>query len=176
MRNITLSIVLFSFCSCSNYLTPFSSDVEKDAALSTEQLKQIQFYNSSDIVLYRNLTNAEAEISQGKLKVVKGQNIEEIIIKSGTPGIVISKEENGSLLVSFDDDGSYLRFGPNYGYGGRYTLMAKNWEGKNGLVQYGNKEYQTSAQSSFSYLMIDMSKINNTNIQSREATGKSLHP
>ncbi|MBC8048131.1 MAG: hypothetical protein H7Y00_15135 [Fimbriimonadaceae bacterium] len=177
MKNFTIlfSSILF-LTSCSNYLSPYTSGIQKETNLSVDQLKQIQFYLSHTIVLYRNVSNAETEILNGELKVVNGQQIEEIVIESGTPGVVTGKDDDGNLLVSFDSDGSVLRFGVNKGYSGRYTLMAKDWDGRTGDVDYGNKQYKTSQQSNYSYLMISMKQINDTQIASREATGRSLSP
>lgn len=174
--------LFFSACaiifmaSCSPYLSPYTARLQKDAQLDESQLKQIQFYISNDIVLYRNINNAETEITEGELKVVNGRDVEEVIIKSGTPGLITGKDDKGNLLVSFDADGNALRFGINHNISGYYTLMAKDWDGRTGIVDYGNKEYKTSSGSIYAYLMISMKQVNNTPVQSREATGRSLNP
>jgi hypothetical protein len=54
--------------------------------------------------------------------------------------------------------------------------MAKQWDGKTGIVEYGNNEYRTSPESSFAYLMLDIKQVNHLNVESREAAGRSLDP
>lgn len=177
MKKFTfLMFVSSAFFSCSSYLSPYTTSVQDDAQLTEEQLRQLQFYVSHTIVLYRNVQDAETEILDGELKIEKGQQIEEIIIEAGTPGVVLARDKNGNLLVSFDADNHVLRFGVNHNTNGKYTLMAKDWNGHTGIVEYGNKEYKTSPQSSYAYLMLNMKQVNNTTIQSREAAGRSLNP
>jgi hypothetical protein len=177
MKNFSiLFFVAALFASCSSYMSPYTIRVQNDANLTEEQLKQIQFYLSHTIVLYRNINDAQTEITNGELKIENGQQVEEIIIEAGTPGVVSRRDEKGNLLVSFDNDNNVLRFGINHNNNGRYTLMAKDWMGHTGIVEYGNKEYKTSPQSSYAYLMLNMKQVNNITVDSREATGKSLWP
>ncbi|MFN0274566.1 MAG: hypothetical protein ACKVPJ_02380 [Chitinophagales bacterium] len=177
MKNLTsfLSISIL-FISCSSYMSPYTERVQNDAQLTIEELKQIQFYLSHTIVLYRDAGSAEKEIEDGELKVKKGQQIEEIVIEAGTPGVVVARDDKGNLLVSFDSEGNVLRFGVNHNSNGKYTLMAKDWAGHTGIVMYGNQEYKTSPQSSYAYLMLNMKQVNNTTIESREAAGRTLGP
>lgn len=161
--------------SCSESLSPYTSSVQKSANLGETELKQIQFYLSDDIVLQRNLGSSETTISGGELKVVNGKQVEEVRIAAGTPGVVIGMEGN-MLLVSFDTDGSFLRFGPNAGIGGRYTVMATDWDGSVGSVMYGAEKFWVVGQSKYAHLLLDMERVNSVTIERKEASGRTLYP
>lgn len=177
MRPITTLFIagIALLSSCSESLSPYTSSVQKNSNLGETQLKQIQFYLSDDIVLQRNLSGSETTISGGELKVVNGKQVEEVRITSGTPGVVIGMEGN-MLLVSFDTDGSFLRFGPNAGVGGRYTVMAADWEGNVGSVMYGTEKFWVVGQSNYAHLLLNMERINSVTIESKEASGRTLSP
>jgi len=134
----------------------------------------VQFYLEGDITLYRDVSNSELEITQGEIKMVDGRQVQQIVIKSGTPGIIVKAENKDTFLVSFDADGSYLRFGVNKDYNGKYTMMAKKWEGRIGIVDYAGKEYKSTPESIYAYLTVNMKKINNTTVDSKEAGGRTI--
>jgi hypothetical protein len=162
------------FSSCTAYLTPYTSATQSQTNFGEEQLKKVQFYLEGDITLYRDVSNSETEITSGEIKMVDGKKVEQIVIKSGTPGIIIKAENRDTFLVSFDADGSYLRFGVNTDYVGKYTMMAKKWEGRIGIVDYAGKEYKSTPESIYAYLSVNMEKINNTTVNSKEAGGRTI--
>jgi hypothetical protein len=177
MRPITTLFIagIALLSSCSESLSPYTSSVQQNASLGEAQLKQIQFYTSDDIVLQRNLGGSETTISGGELKIVNGKQVEEVRIAAGTPGVVVGMEGN-MLFVSFDADGSFLRFGPNPGIGGRYTVMATDWDGSVGAVMYGAEKFWVVGQSKYAHLLLDMERIDSVTIQSKEASGRTLNP
>ena len=160
--------------SCTSYLTPYTSTTQTKTNFGEEQLKKVQFYLEGDITLYRDVSNSETEITSGEIKMVDGKKVEQIVIKSGTPGVVVTAENRDTFLVSFDADGSYLRFGVNNDYAGKYTMMAKKWEGRTGIVDYAGKEYKSTPESIYAYLSVNMEKINNTTVNSKEAGGRTI--
>jgi hypothetical protein len=166
------SMLLLS--ACTTYLTPYTSSTQSKTNFGEEQLKKVQFYLEGDITLYRDVTNSELEIASGEIKMVDGKQVEQIIIKSGTPGVIVKAENRDTFLVSFDADGSFLRFGVNKDYNGKYTLMAKKWEGRIGIVDYAGKEYKSTPESIYAYLSVNMEKINNTTVESKEAGGRTI--
>ena len=161
--------------SCSADLRPYSTTVHRQANLGPDVLQQIQFYVSDDIVLHRQLRGTETSVSGGVLRTVNGREVEEVRIPSGTPGLVVGMEGT-VLLVSFDSDGSYLRFGPNQGAGGKYTLMAADWDGRNGKVAYGGSDYQAVGTSHYAHLLLDMERMERVTIATKEASGRTLSP
>ena len=59
-----------------------------DYRLSETELQSVQFYLSKDILLYRNLGINESKIFEGKIKIVDGRKVEEIIFPKETPGVL----------------------------------------------------------------------------------------
>lgn len=168
---VVLSLLL---ASCSPYLSPYTSATQSQTNFDEAQLKKVQFYLNGDIVLYRELAASETEISGGEIKIVDGKKVEQFIIRSGTPGVVVKAEDRNTFLVSFDTDGSTLRFGANTDYGGRYTLMAKEWQGRVGIVDYAGREFKSTPESIYAFLEVNMEKINNTSVNTKEAGGRTV--
>ena len=75
--------------------------------------------------------------------MVDGRKVEEILIKEGTPGILIFQPKENRFAVSFDASGddSFLMFGPNPKVGNRYVMLASDWNRKTGKVTYEGKQY-----------------------------------
>lgn len=82
---IFLSFIFLGLIACSPTLTPFSQKLYDDQKWSLEELQKIQFYLSDDIVLYRKVASGETTIKNGKIKMVNGEKIEEVIFKKGIP-------------------------------------------------------------------------------------------
>lgn len=162
------------FASCTQYLSPYTSTTQSQTNFDEAQLKKVQFYLNGDIILSRELAASETEISGGEIKIVDGKKVEQILIKSGTPGVIVTAENRDTFLVSFDADGSYLRFGANKDYGGKYTLMAKEWKGRAGVVDYAGREWTSTPESIYAYLEVNMEKINNTTVNTKEAGGRTI--
>jgi len=164
------------FCTCSPQLSYFTQDLYKENNWSNEELKEIQFYLSEDIVLRKQVREGSSEIRSGKIKIVNGKEVEEIVIKRGTPGIFVFSPKKNRFAVSFEDSGTerYLMFGPNPNRGDRYVLLASEWKDKRGKVTYDNTTYLVSSQSSISALMVDLKRTRNLRVKSRRAEGRRL--
>lgn len=161
---------------CSPQLSPFTQDLYKEVGWSESELKQIQFYLSGPIVLQRTLSGGESTITEGKIKLVNGRKVEEVVIPGGTPGVVLFTPKSDRFAVSFEDEGQdlYLMFGPNPNIGNKYALLAKEWHKKVGKVSYNGKEYDVDAASAYSTLMVDLRKIRETEYQTRRAEGRKV--
>ncbi|MCD8528450.1 MAG: hypothetical protein LRY27_00350 [Chitinophagales bacterium] len=139
-------------------------------------VKRIQFYNSENIILHRQLNSNETGIVAGKIKVIDGKEVEEIIIKKGTPGIVVATPNNEILAVSFElGDNYYLTFGIDPKRGNRYYLRLKDYK-KNeyALVSYSDKTYNISPQSLNSFLQVNVKRILKQQNKLRVAKGRKL--
>jgi len=169
-----LALLSLFISSCTTYLSPYTSSTQTQTNFDESQLKKVQFYLHGDIVLYRELSGSETEVTAGEIKIVDGRQVEQFVIKSGTPGIVVTAENRDTFLVSFDADGSVLRFGANKDYGGKYTLMAKDWQGRIGIVDYAGREFKSTPESIYAYLEVNMEKINNTTVNTKEAGGRTI--
>jgi hypothetical protein len=143
---------------------------------SGDELQQIQFYLSDDIVLYREAKIGDASIREGKVKIVNGRKVEQIVFEKGTPGIFLFSTSDTNVAISFEEGGDkrYLVFGPNPKYSDRYVLLAKDWKRKRGQISYDDNVYQTSTESAFSMLLIDLEKARKTSIKSRKAKGRTV--
>ncbi len=171
----TFSIVLSLFLtSCTINLSPYTSSTQTKTNFNEDQLKKVQFYLEGTITLYRELGTSETEITSGEIQIVNGKKVEQIVIATGTPGVVVKAESKDVFLISFDTDGSYLRFGANSDYSGRYTMMAKSWEGRTGIIEYAGKEYKSTSESIYAYLSVNMKKIDNTSVESKTAGGRTI--
>jgi len=176
MRNLFLiTIVVLGLSSCSKNYTPYSSYLPERNNWSESEIERIQFYTSEDIVLYRQISDSETEIINGKIKMENGREVDEVIIKEGTPGVAVWIAEDKRYGISFDDsDELFLTFGPNPERKKRYYLMAGKWQGKTGVVTYQGQEYKTSAKSASAYLMVDLKSIKKVDRNSHVAKGRTI--
>lgn len=137
---ILLSVML---ASCTSQKVAFTSDLQQKYCFSEEQLKKVQFYTSTDIILTKTETDDEASIINGKVLVVDKQKNETIIIRKNTPCVLVKILSENKFLFSFEyGEHRALLFGNNEG--GYYSLMAKNWKVKHGVIHYANKTYITT--------------------------------
>jgi len=89
---------------------PFTEELIQQYGLSNDDLKNLQYYTSSDITLQHELTSGRSEVTSGHiLKSQQGKLIEEIDIVSGTLGVAFYVQAN-KLGVGFEKNGNYLNF------------------------------------------------------------------
>jgi len=183
LKNLDMKIIqfisLFALMSClfncSPRLSPFTEDLQQENGWTEADLKKIQFYVSKDIRLYRDFQSGQSKIEDGKVRMINGRKVEEIIISSGTPGVMVLNPKSNRIAISFEDsDKRFLMFGPNPKFGDKFVLLAKEWKKSGGTVSYDGRPYQTDSDSAFSALMIDLKKIKRTKVNSRVARGRKL--
>ena len=176
MRTVVFSLVVLFFASCAPSLKYYTKEIHDDSRWSDSELGKIQFYLSNDIFLWRDVNRGESVITNGKIKMVDGREVEEIVIKKGTPGAFLFSPQKNHYAVSFDnnDDSKYLIFGPSEKVNGRYVLLAKDWDRRFGKVTYGDKVYKTTNESAFAYLMVDVDKTRRTKVSTTKAPGRKV--
>lgn len=176
MRILLGIIGLLTLNSCSSRLYYYTKSLHNEGRWTEKELKKIQFYVSNDIVLWKEVKKGNAMVQDGKIKIVKGKEIEEVVIKKGTPGLYIFSPEKNHYAISFDPKSidNYLVFGPSDKNNGRYVLLARDWDRDSGKVSYGKTMYQTSAESAYVYLMVDLSKTKNTKVTSTNPSGRKV--
>ena len=167
---------MIGLAACSPNLTPFTQDIYEQNRWSEDELRSIQFYLSSDIVLHRQHKDGESTISGGKIRMIDGREVEEIVFRKGTPGVLMFTPKTDRFAISFEDSGEerYLMFGPNPKAGDRYVLLAKDWDRRTGDISYDGKTYKTSSESAFAHLMIDMKRIQKLDRESRTVKGRTI--
>ena len=172
---IAAIVSAFYLTSCSPTLHPFTDDVYDEFGQSKEKLSKIQFYLSKDIVLYRDYGNKKSEVIDGKIKIIDGRKIEEVIFKKGTPGVFVFTPKKDRIAISFEEgDGKYLMFGPNDKVGGRFVLLAKEWNKRRGKVSYANKTWLTNDASAYANLMVDLDKARRTKVSKKTVKGRRI--
>ncbi len=166
------SAILLSSCAS---LTPFTQDLHQELNLSENEIKRVQFYLSDDIVLYRQMDNSNSTIQEGKIKFRKGQKIQEIVFKEGTPGVVIFQPKENRFAVSFDEnDDKFLMFGPNKKYYDRYSLLGKDWNRNTGQVTYGNETFYTDSENALTSLMVNVNKVRSVTVDRSSPSGRKV--
>lgn len=175
--NFLLMSLLF-LSACSPKLSPFSQRLIDQNGWSEEELQQIQFYLSDDIVLKRDFRRGSSKIVSGEIKMVNGREVEEVRITKGTPGVLLFQPKSNRMAVSFESgrkgDARYLMFGPNPKRGKNYVLLASDWNNRRGKVTYDGKTYYTTSDSALSTLMVDLKRTGRTSVKSRSAKGRKI--
>lgn len=176
MKKLVLfALLIVSLSSCKT-LIPFTDNLRTDNGWGDEELKQIQYYNSETIILHRQLNSNETGIVSGKIKMVDGKQVEEIIIRKGTPGVISAIPDGNRLAISFEiGDDHYLTFGIDQKRGGRYYLRLKDFQqNKYALVTYHGQTYNVGPQALSAYLQVNLKKINKLQKSLRVAKGRKL--
>ncbi|GAA5220757.1 hypothetical protein [Membranihabitans marinus] len=170
---LTASTVLVS---CSPRLEPITEDLIEEYNFDDRALKNIQYYLSSDIVLYRSLSDGESIIENGRVTLKNGKKVEEIVFRAGTPGVYVFSPKDNTLAISFEEGkGKYLIFGPIKDRRGHYRLLAKQWNKNYGIVNYDGQAYRTPAASAYAELVIDLKAQNQVVRKKKEVSGRTVN-
>ena len=171
-----LFAVLLFATSCSPRLSDYTTRLQNTNSWSEDDLRQIQFYLSSPVVLKKQIKEGSSEIINGKIKMENGRQIEEIVIPKGTPGIFLFSPKSERYAVSFEGNGEdkFLMFGPNPKAGNRFVLLASDWERRRGKVTYSGKTYYVDSSSAYAGLQVDLRRIRKTKVSSRVAKGRKI--
>ncbi|GJM35361.1 MAG: hypothetical protein DHS20C18_43620 [Saprospiraceae bacterium] len=168
-----LMVVLFS--ACGPTLSPFTQSLYEEQRWTDSELQRIQFYLSRDIILQRELTGGKSDIVSGEIKIVRGKEIEEVIIRKGTPGVFLFSPKANRFAVGFEEnDNNFLIFGPSPKANNRYVLRASDWSNNTGTVTYADKKWRTSTDSAWSNLMVDLKKVNKVSRKTKVASGRKV--
>jgi hypothetical protein len=170
-----LTTVLF-LTSCSPRYTYFTEDLNKKQNWSQEDLMRIQFYVSKDILLTRAIDAGETSITEGKIRIKNGRKVEQVLIKAGTPGVLVLMPKEDRFAISFEesDNEAYLMFGPNPKNFDRFALLAQDWNRENGKVHYRDKVYDVDSASAYASLMVDLRKVGENQYETHRAQGRTI--
>lgn len=169
------SLVLM-LTACSPQLSYFTQRLYEENRWTDNELKDIQFYVSRDIVLRRQVRDGSSEIVEGKIRMKDGRKVEEIVIPRGTPGVFVFSPKFKRLAISFEagDKDKYLMFGPNPKVENKYVLLASEWDRRQGKVTYDNRAYYVDADDAFAALMVDLKRVSRVSVRSRVAKGNKV--
>jgi len=139
---IKILLISLLFASCSKKVV-FTSSMQEEYKFSEDRLKKVQFYTSSQIILFKIKQEGDVSVSDGKVLFKNKKDVEKIIIPKNTKCILEEVLDKSKYLFSFElVDGRVLVFGNNGS--GCYSLMAKNWKDGAGIIEYANKTYVTT--------------------------------
>ncbi len=164
MKFILLALVGITAASCSQRIA-YTEDVRKEYDLNAENLKKVQFYTSSPIVLQKSSKSGTQEISEdGKLIANQQSTEDRLIINPNTKCIFEKYGDKGEVFIRFEaENGKTLKFAlrPNQ-TNGRFYLDA-NWKSdKGGEVLYGTQTYYANSASGNAFLMVSVKKLKKT--------------
>lgn len=184
MRTILpLLLVAAVLTSCSTNRMFFTVDTKLQVEKANVPLTKVQFYNSEEIVLVRQLSKEEFGVDKGRIKIQNGRQVEEVIIPRNTPGICELHDEK-TLKISFDkgkDNAiAFLveRKGGVVTEGSHFKIAAKEWVttdrgNKVGRIDYEGKPFSL-VRGFNSRLLIDKSILNKVERDTKVAKGRRL--
>lgn len=177
VRNLMIAATLLTLGACSPRLTPFTERLYEQNRWTQEDLKRIQFYVSNDIVLRRDFASTDSRIEGGTIRIEGGKQIEEVVIKSGTPGVFLFSPKSERFAISFEEgsDDRYLMFGPSPRADGRFVLLASDWERRQGTVTYEGRRFNVDTESAYASLLVDLKRSNSIAKKSRVASGRKVN-
>lgn len=176
-KTLFIAATLLTLGACSPQLTPFTERLYDQNRWTETDLKRIQFYVSNDILLRRDFSSSDSRIEGGTIRIVGGKQVEEVVIKSGTPGVFLFSPKSDRFAISFEDGGDerYLMFGPSPRANGRFVLLASDWDRREGTVTYEGRKFKVDTESAYSSLLVDLKKSNSVAVKSRTAGGRKVN-
>lgn len=137
IKLVIFNILLLTACSPKTIY--FTQQTRAKIESSGINLKDIQYYNSHQIILQRNLSYEETKVASGKISIENGEFVEIITLNKKTPGVCESYTSN-ALDVSFENgENRKLRFIMNQEK--NYQISAIEWKNKFGKVSYDTLTY-----------------------------------
>lgn len=136
------------------------------------EMTDIQFYNSREIILERDLSYEETKVASGKIRFENGRFIERIIIKKETPGVCEGFDEE-VIDVSFEPgENKVLKFVRDAG--DNYRVSAIEWQNKYGKVAYDTTHYFIVPGGEKAILKVKLEDIHKFDKKQRIAPGRTL--
>ena len=176
LKHLAFVALALAMGSCGPNLRFFTEDLRVENNWTEQELQQVQFYLSEDIILRRQLSGTQSTIEGGSIKIVNGNKVEEIVIRQGTPGVLVKRPKEDRFAIAFEGGNTprFLMFGPNPNAERRYVLLASEWEQRQGKVTYGSSMYLVGAEDSMASLMVDLKRRAQVAVQSETANGRRV--
>lgn len=146
---------------------PFTDALAREWNLDPGYRPQVQYYVSDAIRLVRSVSGGEKGIADGILVSNGGRAIDEVVIESGTPGVLVGEGTLGNgqnwMAVSFQP-GTHLYFISNAPQRGsrigerysadRYYLYIPDWNGRTGSAKLGEDSFAVAPESLAAHLIV----------------------
>jgi len=158
---VVILAVSFAMAGCATQQVAFTRGIRTQYDLGSEDLKNLQYYVSSDITLQREFLREEGEISKSHKLVTKEWGLlEQVVVRARTPGVATEVGDT-YLEVSFEP-GMSLVFGSpptDWDPEGKYKLLANRWTGTYGEIVYGGKIFYAVEGSGAAYLVVAVESL-----------------
>ena len=173
---LTVLAVSAALSGCATHRVAFTQGIRAQYDLGNEDLKNLQYYVSSDITLQREFRREEGEVSATHKLVAKESGlVDQVIVRAGTPGIA-TEVDNTFVAVSFEP-GVSLMFGSpptDWDHERRYKLVARRWTPAYGELEYGGKIYHAVEGSRAAYLEVAVESLDAVKRQKKVLPGMTL--
>lgn len=137
-------------------------------------IKDVQFYNSQDIVLQRNVAYEETKIASGAINFENGKYVEIITIEKETPGVCVNATSN-YLDISFEEgENKKLRFVRTDN--AQYRISAESWKDRFGKITYDTLNYYIRPGGEKTILTVEQQDIFKFDQKERKAAGIQVKP
>lgn len=157
-----LLIVLGLLVGCGTNKIPFTQTLRTKYQLTPDELYRLQYYVSDEVVLRRmEVAPSFHEVRGGKLITKSERQIDSVIVKKDTPGILedYSEDKSRELNISFEECTAFLFSASG---GGIYTLKSRDSLGRRRPFFYRETPYFFTNEGDDVHLLIrkeDLDKI-----------------
>jgi len=170
---------------------PYTLQLQEEYNLTDEEVRQLQFYISDEVMLEREIVDVDKRVSkEHRLKKIEDKLVDQIVFRPYTPGVALELMPN-MLSVAFEEQG-YLKFKSEgepeeyfYFKSDRYgdTIKEKvlnycSWFQliedeifSNGLVTYNVNEYWVFFPETRPHLLVDEESLEKIKEQRRIVKG-----
>ncbi|HCA83684.1 MAG TPA: hypothetical protein DEP18_07840 [Flavobacteriales bacterium] len=152
--------------------TAFTSSIREKYTLSDAEIRKIQFFTSDDIILLKSENQSGRETKQGELVVSSKTSEDRVLIKKGTPGVIISQKGN-TYRISFDTDDRTLPFEAKSDFSAFY-LTSDTLIGNKPTVRYGTNQYTISLGNSSVFLQFKLKKLKKYKTNDQVVKGRKI--
>lgn len=161
---------------CASNRVAFTQPLRVQYDLSAEELKNLQYYLAGDVTLQRGFRSEEGEVSKDHALVRKeGGVVEQVIIRSGTPGVATDIGET-SLTVSFEAGASLVFGSPpsDRDPQRKYRLTAERWGDRYGELVYGGRTFYAVDDSGEAFLEVVLESLDAVEKKRKVLPGMTL--
>jgi len=167
-------LILAGVTSCKQRIS-YTKDLQTRYQFTDAELGKLQFYLEGDVILYAASKDGNTTLHEGDILINEAESVDKVIFRSGTQGVFEKMVGDNKIAIRFENgDGLYLVFGATSNKA-RYTLQAQEWHTNGrGVINYGDKKYLTSKNSSSAYLIVKVKKSKKYDSSQRVVKGKKL--
>jgi len=177
MKYALFTILGIILISCGTKI-PYTNEIRDEFGLDSEkQLKKVQFYTSSIIMLEKSKSSGNQGTSDdGALVESSNSEQDRVIIPPNTKCIFEGFGPNGELNLRFETGvGKTIMFSVRANQtSGKYYLVAEWTQEKGGKVTYGNETFYATSTSGNAYLQVVLKKLQKTKRKDRIVKGMKV--